>query len=104
MQSAFGHFLGIAPPRREQPRKRTLSREEILMSQIVKCEICGRLDNQRYLQSHMRRSHGQRRDGASPVSSESEAIQQILSLAERLSDEGRKRLLERLSAVTEKDS
>jgi len=52
----------------------------------------------------MRRSHGQRRDGASPVSSESEAIQQIVSLAERLSDEGRKRLLERLSAVTEKDS
>ncbi|OLC86637.1 MAG: hypothetical protein AUH88_04280 [Acidobacteria bacterium 13_1_40CM_4_61_5] len=74
------------------------------MSQIVKCEICGHVYNKRYLQIHLRRAHGQPRGAASHVSSESEAIQQILSLAERLSDEGRKRLLERLSAVTEKDS
>ncbi len=74
------------------------------MSQIVKCEICGHVYNKRYLQIHIRRSHGQQPGSASPVSSESEAIQQILSLSERLSDEGRKRLLERLSAVTEKNS
>ena len=68
------------------------------MSQIVKCEICGHIYNERYLQIHMRRSHGKAQNGASFPTSEQEAIEEILSLSKRLSEKGRKYVLERLSA------
>ena len=59
------------------------------MGQIVKCEICGKIYNQRHLSSHKRLSHGQPVAPRSPKNEE-QSMETILSIYERLSERGKK--------------
>ncbi len=69
------------------------------MSEIVKCEVCGKAFNKRYVNSHKRLAHGKKSDPASSTLSEPEVMQEILSLYARLSDEKRKELQIRLKSL-----
>lgn len=66
------------------------------MSEIVKCKICGKMFNQRYVNSHKRLAHDQKPSHGSSDLSEPEVMQEILSLYSRLSDDKRKELQNRL--------
>jgi len=68
------------------------------MSEIVKCEVCGKAFNQRYVNSHKRLAHHKKLDPASSVPSEPEVVREILSLYACLSDEERKELQVRLKS------
>lgn len=68
------------------------------MSEIVKCEICGKMFNQRYVKSHIRLSHEKKPSPGSSELSEPEVMQEILSLYGRLSDDRRKELQTRLES------
>lgn len=70
------------------------------MSEIVKCEICGKAFNQRYVNSHKRLAHEKRPNPGLSELSEREMMQEILSLYERLSDDKRKELQTRLESGT----
>lgn len=59
------------------------------MGQIVKCEICGKIYNQRHLSSHKRLSHGQSVAPRAPKNEEA-SIETILSIFDRLSEGGKK--------------
>lgn len=70
------------------------------MSEIVKCEICGKMFNRRYVKSHKRLAHDQKPNLTSSELSEPEVMQEILSLYGRLSDDKRKELQIRLVTPT----
>ena len=74
------------------------------MSQMVKCGICGRLYNERYLNSHVLRSRRKEYDSASREKRESKLIEKILVLSQQLSDQGRKSLRDRLSVLARRPS
>ena len=65
------------------------------MSQIVRCDVCGGVYNQRYLRAHQRLSH--RIKQTSSAKSEPEALEVIASLYAQLSDENKKALRDRLA-------
>lgn len=65
------------------------------MSQIVRCDVCNGVYNQRYLRAHKRLSH--RVTQTSPAKSEPEAVEVIVSLYAQLSDESKKVLRDRLA-------
>lgn len=74
--------------------------ETQLESPMVKCDVCGRRYNQRYLTSHKRLSHNAK--NAVPVSlDETRAVETILALYKKISDKARVDLLRRLSAAEE---
>jgi hypothetical protein len=64
------------------------------MSQIVRCEVCGGVYNQRYLRAHKRLSHERNHLGAK---NEPEALKAIVSLYTQLSDESKRMLRDRLA-------
>lgn len=66
------------------------------VSQMVKCDVCGRYYNQRYLTSHKRLSHKMKSDSVSI--DEAKAVETILDLYKRISAEARADLLHRLNA------
>ena len=66
------------------------------MSGIVKCGICGKSFNKRYVNSHMRLAHEKKPNPGSLAKNEGEVIEEILHLYESLSDEKRKELQIRL--------
>jgi len=66
------------------------------LSTIVKCEICGGVYNQRYLNAHKRLSHGRKRIKPKDAHSEPEAVESIVSIYSQLSDDSKKKLRERL--------
>jgi hypothetical protein len=68
------------------------------MSEIVKCGICGKMFNKRYVKSHKRLAHEQKPNIASSDLSEPELVQEILSLYGRLSNDKRKELQTRLES------
>ena len=68
------------------------------MPKVVKCEICGGLYNQSHLSSHKRLSHGKCKTVPASPKSEQETLGAILSMFERLSDDGKREILSRLSA------
>jgi hypothetical protein len=67
------------------------------MPRVVKCDICGGLYNQSHLSSHKRLSHGKRKAVPTSPKSEPETLKAILSLYERLSEEGKKEVLKLLA-------
>lgn len=67
------------------------------MSQIVKCEVCGKVYNRSHLSSHKRLSHGKRAEPPANVS-EPDAVQAILSVYEQLSGKTQKELRNRLGS------
>lgn len=68
------------------------------MSEIIKCGICGKTFNKRYVNSHKRLAHDQKPDHAPSELNEPEVMREILSLYGRLSDEKRKELQLRLES------
>jgi len=80
-----------------QPWNTVYNGRESTVAELVKCDICGKVSNKSYLSSHKRLAHGKR---VTPVhcASEAEAIEVIASLHARLSDEGKRKVLERLLA------
>jgi hypothetical protein len=68
------------------------------MSEIVKCEICGKSFNKRYVNSHKRLAHEKKLNPGSSAKNEQEVMDEILSLYGRLSDEKRKELQIRLKS------
>jgi len=74
------------------------------MSQMVKCGICGRLYNERYLHTHVLGAHRKEYDSASRETRESKLIEKILVLSQQLSEQGRKSLRDRLSVLARRPS
>jgi len=72
------------------------------MSEIVKCDICGGVYNQRHLNSHKRLSHGKSRTANLSTAGEPEKLGTVLSLYEQLSDEEKKKVLDQLASVEQK--
>ena len=68
------------------------------MSQIVKCDICGKIYSQSYLGSHKRLSHGKRESFSCSSKDQSATLDTILSLFQSLPDEQKKEVLSRLAA------
>lgn len=68
------------------------------MSQIVKCDICGKIYSQSHLGSHKRLSHGKRESPSRSSKDDSAALEEILSLFESLPEEQKKEVLSRLAA------
>ena len=62
------------------------------MSEIVKCEICGKAFNKRYVKSHSRLAHEKKASPGASELSEPEVMEEILSLYGRLSEDKRKEL------------
>ena len=69
------------------------------MSQIVKCDVCGKIYSQSHLGSHKRLSHGKRELLSGACKDDSVVLETILSLFERLPDERKRELLSRLAAL-----
>lgn len=67
------------------------------MSEIVKCGICGKSFNKRYVNSHKRLAHEKPNPGSS-AKNEGEVMQEIMHLYESLSEEKRKELQIRLKS------
>jgi hypothetical protein len=70
-------------------------KRECDMGQIVKCDICGKIYNESNLTTHKRRSHGT--PGAA-AEGRTESVDAILSIYERLPEERKKEVLNRLAA------
>ena len=62
------------------------------MSEIVKCGICGRSFNKRYVSSHKRLAHAKKSNPDSSTKTEPQVMEEILHLYECLSGEKRKEL------------
>ena len=69
---------------------------------MVKCDVCGGTFSQRYLTSHKRLAHGKGNGSPASPTSEDDAVQAIVSLYERLSAEGRRRVLRLLTTKNKK--
>lgn len=68
------------------------------MSEIVKCEICGKAFNKSYVKAHIRLAHKRKLNPGSAATNEGEVLEEILRLYEKLSDEKRKELQTRLKS------
>lgn len=69
------------------------------MSEIVKCGICGKSFNKRYVNSHKRLAHPEKLNPSSSAKTEPQVLEEILHLYESLSDEKRKELQVRLKSL-----
>jgi hypothetical protein len=67
------------------------------MSEIIKCDECGGLFNQRHLSSHKRLSHNRKKIFPAAAAREREAVETILAVFKRLSGKARKDVLNRLN-------
>ena len=84
--------------------RRTPPSVERIMSEIVRCEVCGKIFNQSYLGSHKRLAHP--KDSGGPVSPEGElrVVNKILSLYQQLSLPIQKQLRDRLARLSRSKS
>lgn len=71
------------------------------MSQIVKCDLCGKAYNQSYVNSHKRLSHGIGKASPSPLTDEPQKLATLLKLYEELSESDKKQMR---SQLTTRDS
>jgi hypothetical protein len=78
-----------------------LPRTDLLMSNTVKCTVCGKLYNAKYVSSHMRRSHAEIPRDPEPGKAEPKIAGQIVALFNRLSPETRKQVLDRRARENE---
>lgn len=69
------------------------------MSEIVKCEICGKSFNKRHVKSHARLAHKKKSNPDSSAREEEEAMEKILHWYERLSGKERKKLQIKLKSL-----
>jgi len=73
------------------------------MSEMVKCNICGKTFNDRYVNSHKRLAHQAKSKRARTRLSEPEMIQEILFLYKHLSEEKKQELHARLQTVSSEE-
>lgn len=66
------------------------------MSEIVKCDTCGRISSKSYLASHKRLAHGKRITPAYSTDNEAEALEVITSLFAKLSNRNKQKVLDRV--------
>ena len=71
----------------------------VQMSEIVKCEICGKAFNKSHVKAHTRLAHYKKSNPGSSARNEQEVMKEILHLYESLSDEKRKELQIRLKSA-----
>jgi hypothetical protein len=69
------------------------------MAQAVRCDICGKLFSSSYVGSHKRLAHLKTEQSSA---GEQQTIQKILNLFKDLSQEGKNKTLEELSALAGK--
>jgi len=67
------------------------------MSEMVNCDICGKMSSKSYLASHKRLAHGKRITPTYSTNNEAEALEVIISLYAKLSDQRKREVRERLS-------
>jgi hypothetical protein len=66
------------------------------MGQITKCDICGKVYNQSYLGTHKRRSHSKPSFANEPAS-----VEAVLSMYEKLPEDYKKEVRDRLAAANQ---
>jgi hypothetical protein len=71
----------------------------VQVSEIVKCEICGKSFNKRHVKSHARLAHKKKSNPDSSAREEEEAMEKILHWYERLSGKERKKLQIKLKSL-----
>jgi hypothetical protein len=71
----------------------------VQVSEIVKCEICGKSFNKRHVKSHARLAHKKKSNPHSSAREEEEAMEKILHWYEGLSDKERKKLQIKLKSL-----
>ena len=69
------------------------------MSEMVKCGICGKSFNKRYLKSHARLAHKKKSSPGSSAREEEAIMEEILHWYEGLSEEERKEVQLRLKSL-----
>jgi hypothetical protein len=69
------------------------------MSQIVCCEICGKVYNQSHVRSHQRLAHGIGKILSPSAASEPQKLKAVLLLYQQLSDEAKKQVLAQLGTA-----
>jgi hypothetical protein len=74
------------------------------MSQIVKCDVCGRVYNQSHLSSHKRLSHGIGKTAGLSSAGEPQTLQAVLALYGQLSEEGKKEVRNQLAAADQENA
>jgi hypothetical protein len=62
------------------------------MQSTVKCQVCGKLYNSRYISTHVRLSHPEIARAADPAAFEQKIVEQIVNLFNQLSPETRKQV------------
>lgn len=72
------------------------------MPQIVKCEVCGKVSNQSYINSHKRLAHGIGRAN-SLLAGEPQKLQAVLALYAQLSEEGKRQIRSHLRSAETSD-
>lgn len=63
------------------------------MGQITRCDICGKIYNESYVGTHKRRSHSKHSSANEPAS-----LEAILSIYEKLPEDRKKEVRDRLAA------
>jgi hypothetical protein len=63
------------------------------MPATVKCQVCGKLYNSKYISTHVRLSHPEIARAADPAGFEQKIAEQIVNLFNQLSPETRKQVL-----------
>jgi hypothetical protein len=74
------------------------------MSQIVKCDVCGKVFNQSHLSSHKRLSHGKGKIPGVSSSGEPQTLEAVLALYGQLSEKGKKEVRNKLAAGNQKNT
>ncbi len=63
------------------------------MPETVKCQVCGKLYNSRYVSTHVRRTHPEIARAADPARFEQKIAEKIVNLFNQLSPQTRKQVL-----------
>jgi hypothetical protein len=74
------------------------------MSEIVRCEVCGKIFNRSYLNSHKRLAHPKEFGGPTSPEGELRVVNKILSLYQQLSLPIQKQLRDRLAKLSQSKS
>lgn len=70
------------------------------MPGLVKCDVCKKMFNARYLSSHKRMAHTQKEPHAAELKQQ-ETMRKIVALYKELTAESRKKLIEQLAPPLE---
>jgi hypothetical protein len=84
--------------------RRTPPPVEGIVTEIVRCEVCGKIFNRSYLSSHKRLAHPEACGGSMSREGELRVVNKILSLYQQLSLPTQKQLRDRLAKLAQSKS